>query len=207
MVRLRLMVAALAALFLASAAHGSRLAVTVVDAAGHPVRDAVVVAELPGKRAPAIGRDYAMTQQDMAFHPFVLVVPVGASVTFPNADNTRHQVYSFSAPKRFELRLFARDQSRSVRFDVPGVVALGCNIHDMMSAFIFVSDNAWTAKTDEHGIAVLPDLPGDAGQLVIWHPYLRSPDNRTAVWLAAGQRAAKVILRLRPPPMQGMGGY
>ena len=74
----------------------------------------------------------------MQFHPFVLIVPVGAKVSFPNLDPTRHHVYSFSPAKQFELKLFARDQSRSVVFDKPGVVALGCNIHDAMTAFIVV---------------------------------------------------------------------
>ena len=90
-------------------------------------------------RAPP-GRHYYLRQRQHQFHPFVLVVPVGANVSFPNFDPTRHHVYSFSPAKRFELKLFARDQSRSVRFDKPGVVALGCNIHDQMSAFIDVVD-------------------------------------------------------------------
>ena len=197
----------LTAMIFASAAQGAPLAVTVIDASGHPVRDAVVVAELPGKHVPVIGHGYAMLQKDITFHPFVLVVPVGASVSFPNADNTRHQVYSFSAPKRFELKLFARDQTRSVRFDLPGVVALGCNIHDQMSAFIFVADNAWTAQSDAAGKAMLPDLPAADGRLIVWHPYLHSPENRLSVPFAAGQRTATVTLHLRAPPMRGMGGY
>lgn len=191
----------------AGEAVAAPLTLRVVDSAGHPVPDAVVVAELPGAHPMRIGHGYTVAQKDIAFHPFVLVVPVGATVSFPNGDNTRHQVYSFSPAKRFELKLFARDQTRSVTFDRPGVVALGCNIHDQMSAYVFVADNAWTARSDEHGLAIIMDAPNQAGVLRVWHPYLRAPNNTIELPLAAGQRSASVTLRLRPPPVHASGDY
>jgi hypothetical protein len=87
----------------------------------------------------------------MQFHPFLTGRPGRREVSFPNLDPTKHHVYSFSPAKRFELKLFAKDQSRSVHFDKPGVVALGCNIHDAMTAFIVVTDSAWTARTNAQG--------------------------------------------------------
>jgi hypothetical protein len=141
------------------------------------------------------------------FHPFLSIVPVGADVSFPNLDPTKHHVYSFSAPKRFELKLFARDQSRTVHFDKPGVVALGCNIHDRMSAFIFVTDTAWTARTNAQGLALFADAPGAAGRLAVWHPYLRGPGGAVQQPVSAGQRAASVSVRLRPPPSMPMADY
>ena len=116
-----------------------------------------------------------MSQQNLQFHPFLSIVPVGADVSFPNLDNTKHHVYSFSPAKRFELKLFAKDQSRSVHFDKPGVVALGCNIHDQMSAFIFVTDSAWTARTNGQGVVTFSDAPNAQGRISVWHPYLRAP--------------------------------
>ena len=100
-------------------------------------------------RAPAAA--IVVSQKNLQFHPFLTIVPVGADVSFPNLDPTKHHVYSFSPAKRFELKLFAKDQSRTVHFDKPGVVALGCNIHDQMSAFIVVTDSAWTARTNAQG--------------------------------------------------------
>src|SRR3954453_855851 len=139
------------------------LAVRVVDASGHPVRDAVVTLyPSAGARAPRPGGRYVISQQNLQFHPFLTIVPVGADVSFPNLDPTKHHVYSFSAAKRFELKLFAKDQSRTVHFDKPGVVALGCNIHDQMSAFIFVTDTAWTARTNAQGMASFGDAPNAA---------------------------------------------
>ncbi|MEI9926710.1 MAG: hypothetical protein WDN44_02065 [Sphingomonas sp.] len=82
---------------------------------------------LVGRPTPAVqpGGTYTVDQKNIQFHPFVLVVPLNSNVSFPNLDPVRHHVYSFSPAKRFELKLYAREQNRSVRFDKAGVVALG----------------------------------------------------------------------------------
>jgi plastocyanin len=191
------------ALALAGAASplaAAPLSVRVVDSSGHPVRDAVVTLyPSAGARAPHGGGRYVISQQNLQFHPFLTIVPVGADVSFPNLDPTKHHVYSFSAAKRFELKLFAKDQSRTVHFDKAGVVALGCNIHDAMSAFIFVTDSAWTARTNAQGMAVFGDAPNSPGHLTVWHPYLRSPGGLLQQAVGVGQRSASFSVRLRPP--------
>ena len=98
------------------------------------------------------------------------------------------------------MKLFARDQSRTVHFDKAGVVALGCNIHDQMSAFIVVTDSAWTARTNAQGMAVFGDAPNSPGRLTVWHPYLRAPGGIVQQAVGAGQRSASFSVRLRPPP-------
>jgi hypothetical protein len=143
----------------------------------------------------------------MQFHPFVLVVPVGAKVSFLNLDPTRHHVYSFSPAKQFELKLFAKDQSRTVVFDKPGVVALGCNIHDAMTAFVYVADSLWTAKTGTNGIVRFTDAPGTPGRVSVWHPYLKAKANLVERQLAASDRNASFTVALRPAPMAMSDGY
>ncbi len=182
------------------------LSVRVVDASGRPVRDAVVTLyPAAGARLPRPGGRYTVSQQNLQFHPFLTIVPVGADVSFPNFDPTKHHVYSFSAAKRFELKLFARDQSRTVHFDKAGIVALGCNIHDAMSAFIVVTDSAWTARTNAQGLAAFGDAPNAPARVTVWHPWLRTPGGSVQQVLGATQRSASFSLRLRPPPsMPGM---
>jgi plastocyanin len=178
------------------------VSVRVVDSAGRPVRDAVVTLYPSGSttRAPrAMGR-YVVSQQNLQFHPFLTIVPVGADVSFPNLDPTKHHVYSFSPAKKFELKLFAKDQSRTVHFDKAGVVALGCNIHDSMSAFIVVTDSAWTARTNAQGMASFVDAPNAPARLTVWHPYLRVPGGLMQQTLSPGQRMASFSAKLRPPP-------
>src|SRR3954447_15939385 len=190
-----------AGITLAAPASAAALTVRVVDAAGRGVRDAVVALyPSAGARAPRPGGRFVVSQQNLQFHPFLTIVPVGADVSFPNFDNTKHHVYSFSPSKRFELKLFAKDQSRTVHFDHAGVVALGCNIHDQMSAFIVVTDSAWTARTNAQGIAAFSDAPNAPARLTAWHPYLRGPGGTLQQMIGPGQRSATFSVRLRPPP-------
>jgi plastocyanin len=193
---------ALAVAGAASPLAAAPLSVRVVDASGRPVRDAGVTLYPAGSAArPARGGGrFVVAQKDLQFHPFLTIVPVGADVSFPNLDPTKHHVYSFSPAKKFELKLFAKDQSRTVHFDKAGVVALGCNIHDQMSAFIVVTDSVWTARTNAQGMATFGDAPNAPGRLTAWHPYLRGPAGIVQQNVGAGQRSASFSVRLRPPP-------
>jgi plastocyanin len=193
------------------AAAAADLAVQVRDARGAAVPNAVVAVHLIGRPTPLPkpARAYRVEQRNIQFDPFVLVVPVGADVAFPNLDAVRHHVYSFSPPKRFELKLYAKDQSRSIRFDKAGIVPLGCNIHDQMSAFIDVVDTVWTAKTDAAGAAVIRDIPPGRIAIDLWHPYLRAPGNRIArpIALAASGAREAFAVELRKPPRPAASHY
>jgi plastocyanin len=187
---------------LAASLPAAPLAVRVVDSSGHPVQGAVVTLYPAGGagRTPRPTGRFSVSQKNLQFHPYLTIIPVGADVSFPNLDPTKHHVYSFSPAKRFELKLFAKNQSRTVHFDKAGVVALGCNIHDQMSAFIFVTDTAWTASTNAQGMVSFGDAPNAPARLAVWHPYLRSPGGTAQQAVGGGQRFASFQVRLRPPP-------
>jgi plastocyanin len=179
------------------------VAVGVRTADGKPVANAVVIVRLVGRATPEprIGTGYAVRQQNIQFNPFLSVVPINADVVFPNLDTVRHQVYSFSPAKRFELKLYAREQNRTIRFDRAGPVSLGCNIHDQMSAFIYVTDSAFTARTDAAGRVVLKGVPAGQVTIAVWHPWLRAPANQVSRQVALGNGANETFtVALRPPP-------
>ena len=204
---LRKFLLAAAGVSLAAPLAAAPLAVRVVDASGKPVKGAVVtIYPTVGQHAPKPKGRYVVSQQNLQFHPFMTIVPVGADVSFPNLDPTKHHVYSFSTAKRFELKLFARDQSRTVHFDKAGVVALGCNIHDQMSAFVVVTDSAWTAQTNAQGLATF-DAPGGPARFTVFHPYLRTPGNMVQQALAPNQRNVRLAVKLRAPPAMAMTDY
>src|SRR5438309_11268212 len=200
------------ALALASAVSplaAAPLSVRVLDVSGRPVRDAVVTLYPAGAAArPAhAGGRFVVSQQNLQFRPFLTIVSVGTDVSFPNLDPTKHHVYSFSPAKKFELKLFAKDQSRTVHFDKAGVVALGCNIHDQMSAFVVVTDSAWTARTNTQGMVQFADAPNAPGRLTVWHPYLRAPGGELQQTVSPAQRIASFQVRLRPPPAMAAMDY
>jgi plastocyanin len=189
----------------ATPAVAGPLTVQVRTANGAGVPNAVVTLYPGGRAAPLGGgrQAYQIAQRDLQFSPFVLVVPVGAQVSFPNFDNVRHHVYSFSPVHRFELRLYAREQARTVRFDRAGIVPLGCNIHDSMIAFIDVVDTALAARTDASGRATFANVPAGIAVARVWHPYLRAPGNQIELRLtiaASGRQAQAVPVNLRAPP-------
>ena len=201
----------LCALTFATAGAAADLSVSV-RAAGRPVANAVVTVYPAGGASVSDAHfnwPMRMVQQHLQFSPFVLVVPQGATVAFPNLDAVRHHVYSFSAVHRFELRLYGRDETRTVQFDKPGVIALGCNIHDQMIAFIKVVDTPYAAKTDADGNVVLRDVPPGAATMKVWYPYLKAPGNEVARSVAlphAGQGHEDVAVDVRTPPPR-VGGY
>ena len=80
-----------------------------------------------------------------------------------------HQVYSFSPPKRFKLPLYRGHPHPPVRFDTPGLVVLGCNIHDTMVGYIFVTDGEHFGKSDARG-RWAADLPAGKYHLSVWTP-------------------------------------
>ncbi|UXY51468.1 methylamine utilization protein [Pseudomonas tohonis] len=140
----------------------------VVDGHGQPLGNAVLSLKGPAGSA-AIADTGVMDQRDKQFAPYVLAVHTGTAVSFPNSDNIRHHVYSFSPAKRFELRLYQGTPAAPVVFDKPGVVVLGCNIHDWMLGYVYITDDPFFAVSDDTGRLAL-DLPPGRYTASLWHP-------------------------------------
>jgi len=154
-------------------AGAARVDVQVQDAAGQPLAGAVAYVESAAARAaarPVAGAEVA--QVDKQFTPRVSVVTTGSLVSFPNRDKVRHHVFSFSKAKPFEIKLYTGTPANPVLFDKPGIVVLGCNIHDTMVAWVLVLDTPWSTQTNALGQARLPEVPAGTHQLLVWHPDL-----------------------------------
>lgn len=159
--------------FWSLAAGAVRIDVQVQDAAGKPLEGAVAYVESAAARAAAKPMAQAeVAQADKQFTPRVSVVTTGSQVTFPNRDKVRHHVFSFSQAKTFEIKLYTGTPANPVLFDKPGIVVLGCNIHDTMVAWVLVVDTPWSTKTNALGQARLPDVPAGTHKLLVWHPDL-----------------------------------
>lgn len=146
---------------------------TVVNSEGQPLKNAVI--SWSSLSPPEVPTEVAvMDQRDKAFEPHVLVVQQGSLVSFPNSDNIRHHVYSFSRPKKFEIKLYSGEPSNPVLFDNPGVVVLGCNIHDSMLGYIYVAPSSNYAISNERGRLQLEfdQEPSEDMQFQLWHPQL-----------------------------------
>lgn len=175
-----LVLAAAAVAAAAAPVAGERLDATVRDSAdGTPVADAVVYALPLGADAGARPvPEVEIDQVDKEFVPYVTAVTVGTRIAFPNSDDIRHHVYSFSEAKTFEIPLYEGMPPERVEFDTPGEVALGCNIHDWMRAYVFVARTPHFAVTGANGAAAL-ELPAGEYRVEVWHPALAGEPEAT----------------------------
>lgn len=171
-----LFVFALAAAALASPAGATRtVRAEVVGPGGEAVEDAVVFL-LPASAQKPTGhppQPASVAQQDREFVPYVTVVQTGAAVRFPNLDPIRHHVYSFSKAKKFEIKLYAGEAPDPIVFDSPGVVTMGCNVHDWMLGYVFVVDTPWFGKSDAGGHIQIDAVDDGNYEARIWHPRQR----------------------------------
>jgi plastocyanin len=164
----------LLAVLSAASTRASIVSVTVRTASGAAAEDALIVFE-PRDATPPLGKaTVAIDQVNKRFVPRVTILRTGTAVTFPNSDKIRHQVYSFSPAKSFDLKLYAGSPKEEVVFDKPGLVILGCNIHDTMVGFVAVVDSPFFGRVPPSGEIAL-DLPPGRYTLRVWHPNLAAP--------------------------------
>lgn len=186
-------VAVLLAYCTAGVAVATPISVTVVDANGMLV-DAVVSLEPARPAAAGTAKTVEMDQVNSQFVPAVLAVRTGTLVRFPNNDQIRHQVYSFSPAKRFELPLFQGTKATPIRFDQPGLVTIGCNIHDWMLGYIVVLETPYFGKTGSDGRVQL-DAPAGSYTLRVWHPRIKGAAVTEPVVLARDALQRRVTLQ------------
>ncbi|NIZ06681.1 methylamine utilization protein [Pseudoalteromonas sp. HF66] len=177
---------------------------TVRDQFGEPLADAVI--ELQGNKNLARTQlpVAVMDQVNKQFSPNVLVIQQGQSVDFPNSDNIRHHVYSFSSAKPFNIKLYADRPEKPELFDNAGVVVLGCNIHDSMVGYIYVANGANTLKTAQDGKVQLKDITVPTN-ITIWHPNQASEINKKLSVTVTEQAADITIETNAPAPRNTFG--
>ncbi|MDW7550374.1 methylamine utilization protein [Pseudoalteromonas peptidolytica] len=174
----------------------------IVDESGMPLQHAVV--ELQSSAVKPIANDIAiMDQIDKAFVPFVLAIQPGQEVSFPNSDDIRHHVYSFSQTKPFELKLYSGTPNQPLMFEKAGIVVLGCNIHDSMVGYIYVAEQP-VLITDAQGLVNLPD---NIDTVMVWHPYQNKDINKkqTVQIESKNSQISKTIEITTPAPRNTFG--
>ena len=194
---------------------GGGVRVEIKDPKGAPVANAVAslvpldaTPQLTPPAEPAV-----IAQADEEFSPYVTAIVVGTRVSFPNRDKVQLHVYSLSKPKRFELPLYRGESKEPVLFDQPGVVTLGCNIHDWMSAHIVVLATPYFARSGADGLVPLQNLPPGRYRLDVWHPRMAAPVMRDVVITATDAATQVISVTLRPDrrirraPEGSDGGY
>lgn len=177
------------------------------DGHGHAVSDAVVMLTPEGTPttlpAPPPATHF-VDQRDETFVPYVQLLRPGDKVVFRNSDKTRHHVYSFAAIKTFEFVLRPGESSPALVMDNSGIAAVGCNIHDHMISYLFVSAAPAIALSGHDGDVTLGHLAPGRYTARVWHPQLHPghPQPTRSVTIAgdADVQHLDFTLSLMPDP-------
>ena len=148
------------------------LTISVENQSGDPIENVVISAYIKNTLSDTFVQQKkikVIDQVDKEFIAHVLPIQLGTAINFPNHDQIRHHVYSFSEAKKFEIPLYEGLPAKPILFDKIGVVSLGCNIHDWMSAYIYVVDTPYFTTSDAKGQATL-ELPFGEYKIHYWHP-------------------------------------
>jgi plastocyanin len=207
-VRLRGHSWAVVLLFLTPCVVAAELTVRIATNHAAPVADAVVtITPKPGTAAPAarsVAETRIIDQKNETFIPYVEIFRPGDSIVFHNSDHTRHHVYSFAPARQFEFVLTSGESSSPLQLAHAGIVAVGCNIHDQMITYAFISDAPWIARSGADGRVVFDTLPAGDFDVRVWHPQLRpgQPDPVQVLHIAASSDAKDLTfsLSLLPDP-------
>jgi hypothetical protein len=122
----------------------------------------------PGAAAPVMPGGFTLLQKNKMFTPHLLVVPVGSSVAFPNADPFFHNVFSLFDGRRFDLGLYEAGSTRSVVFSREGVSYIFCNIHSEMSAVVIALATPLYGFADAQGVFHVKDVADGDYDLHVW---------------------------------------
>ncbi|WOO43680.1 plastocyanin/azurin family copper-binding protein [Rubellicoccus peritrichatus] len=137
-----------------------------------PQARAVIYAERISDKADAktSNETKELAQQHLQFEKSVLPVQVGTTVHFPNRDEVFHNVFSYSAPKSFDLgRYRAGEEPGEVVFDQPGEVQVFCEIHRHMRTTVLVLDTPYFTVSNDSNTYDLKDLPAGDYRVSIWY--------------------------------------
>jgi plastocyanin len=153
------------------------------------LEDAPAVDEMP--KGP-----FEMAQADKSFAPPLLIVPVGATVAFPNRDGYYHNVFSPTPDAKFDLGLYRGGIAKTVTLEKPGVVSVYCNIHSQMSANVLVVPNPYYARAGRDGRFEIQRVPRGTFHAVVWSPF--GATVRETVQVEAGKETQlRVTVRQR----------
>lgn len=132
----------------------------------------VYIDNVEGKTFSPKGEPEVMDQIGLVFIPRVIPITSGSAVSFKNSDDVLHSVFGVGDDE-FDLGTWKGDEIRDYTFNKLGDVAILCNVHPEMEAYVVVLQNPYHALTDEEGKYQITNVPAGKYKLKTWHDRLR----------------------------------
>ena len=178
---IRVVLATVTSAMLISAAYSA----TISGKVAAPGGSVVYVDAIPGSKFPSPTKHASMDQAGLAFSPRVVVVQQGTTVDFLNSDSVSHNVFwtgvGGNKQLKHNLGTWPQGETRSFKFDTPGVVPVLCNVHPEMSGFIVVSPTPYFSQTDSAGNYKIENVPDGSYTVTAWHEGMKPTSKKLAV--------------------------
>ena len=139
---------------------------------------------------PAPSNSVTLTQQDCRYVPHVLGVQVGQPLQVVTVDPTTHNIHISAANGNHDWNVTQQPGATSVntKFTKPAImVAVHCNIHPWMQAFIGVVTNPYFSVSGGDGSFVIKNVPAGDYTLSVWTSIFGKQDR--SVTVRAGETA------------------
>jgi len=155
---------------------------------------------------------YTLLQKNRMFIPHLLVVPVGSTVLFPNADPFFHNVFSLFNGRRFDLGLYEAGTTKEVTFSREGVSYIFCNIHPEMSAVVLALSTPFYATADHDGMFSIRGVSPGEYEMHVWVEGLTQPaldrlTRRVTISLGAGDLGVIDVTSSPLPPASHLNKF
>lgn len=177
------------------------------DRDGQALTSVVMTLKPVGRAAPATAPEQIIvSQEDLAFKPYISIIRTGSSVVFANRDRVEHHIKSFSSSKPFEIAVHKPgDTPAPIRFDKEGAIVAYCILHDWMRAYVFVADTPWYGQTASTGLVRIENVPAGEYEVTAWHPDLgqyKPPLTSRVTVPATGNAEATFKFEFKPRPVR-----
>lgn len=133
----------------------------------------VYIEKVEGKEFAPPEEPAKMDQISLVFVPHVLPVVKGTTVEFHNSDDVLHNVFGVGVDE-FDLGTWGKGGTEKYTFNNLGDVAILCNVHPEMEAYVVILENPYFALTDEEGNYKIEGIPAGTYDLKTWHDRLKS---------------------------------
>ncbi len=158
------------------------------------------------------GKDWAGTpassaatinQKGCVFSPWLQVVRKGAGLTIKNDDPVLHNIHireligiKVGRPRGVKRTMLNEAQPGSLEEKAPdlktkikprrgNMVAINCEAHNFMFAWMFAADHPYVTKTGKDGSFSIDGIPPGKYTLVAWHPSLGVQEKKITLKKAA----------------------
>lgn len=145
-----------------------------------------------------VAKTRIIEQRGKEFAPHVMAIPVGSTVSFPNFDQIYHNVFSLSKTRAFDLGMYKNGETREMKFDKPGIVRLGCNLHAAMSAYLIVVKAPHYVVVDKDGKFSFKALKPGTYTVQVWNELSGEPMT-AEVEIVEGENSKDFDLKASPP--------